>query len=147
MQGVNNGKYLIYAEDDLDDREIFEDMMKSINEEIGVVSVDNGAEIFSFLTSLKPSDYLPCFILLDINMPVMDGYSALKALKEHPIYKDITVIMYSTASQEREMSTSLSLGAARFITKPFSMAHLEEITRSFANFCEITPSQRKDKNL
>jgi len=122
-------------------------MMKSINDEIGVVAVENGAEVMSFLASLDPSDYLPCFILLDINMPVMDGYSALKILKQHPVYKDITVIVYSTASPEREMSTSLALGAARFITKPFSMGHLEEITKSFASFCEITPSQRKDKNL
>lgn len=145
MQTVSSGKYLIYAEDDLDDREIFEEMMKSINEDIGVVSVDDGSQVLEFLSSLAPSDFLPCFILLDINMPVMDGYSTLVALKQNPVYKDITVIMYSTSGPERENEKSLMLGAARFITKPFSMMHLEEMTRDFANFCEVTPAQRKNR--
>ncbi len=145
MQSISDRKYLIYAEDDLDDREIFEEMMKSINEEIGVVSVDDGSQVLSFLGSLAPADFLPCFILLDINMPVMDGYSTLKALKNSPVYKDITVIMYSTSGPERETDTSLALGASKFITKPFSVFQLEEMTRDFANFCEVTPALRKDR--
>lgn len=147
MKRISDGKYLIYAEDDLDDREIFEEMMHSINEDIGVVSLDDGSQVLDFLSSLQPSDFLPCFILLDINMPVMDGYTTLKALKNNPAYKDITVVMYSTASPDRETDMSIGHGASRFITKPFSITHLEEITREFANFCEVTPSQRKDKYI
>jgi CheY-like chemotaxis protein len=147
MQPVPSGKYLIYAEDDLDDREIFEDMMKNINEGIGVVSVDDGSQVLSFLASLQPSDYLPCFILLDINMPIMDGYATLRALKRNPLYEHITVIMYSTASAEIENQSSMSFGASKFITKPFSMVDLEEITRTFAEFCDITPLQRKGKTI
>lgn len=136
-------KYIIYAEDDTDDREMLKEMMGKISDDIDVVSVHDGYGVLGFLSSLQPSDNLPCFILLDINMPGMDGYSTIKALKAHPIYQDITVIMFSTANHPREIEKSLQLGAAKFITKPFSVQEIEVITHEFVKFCENTPVQKK----
>lgn len=136
-------KYLIYAEDDVDDREILEEMMREITDDIDVIALRDGREVLDFLAALGPTDLLPCFILLDINMPGMDGYETLKQLKDDPSYQNIQVIMYSTATQLREEPRALALGASRFITKPFTMDALAGIAREFAEYCETTPARRK----
>lgn len=143
MQQQDGGKYLIYAEDDIDDREIFAEMMLRVNADIEVVTLENGRQVLDYLGELDEDAVLPCFILLDVNMPVMDGYRTLQKLKSQEAYRDITVIMYTTASHEIEKRKSAQFGASKFITKPFRLAEIEDIVREFARYCEVSPSQRK----
>jgi CheY-like chemotaxis protein len=143
QMGSVKKKYLIYAEDDVDDREMLAEMMQKISGDVDIVAVNDGYEVLRYLSSLGPTDYLPCFILLDINMPGMDGYSTLQALKSHEIYRSITVIMYSTANHSKEIERSIHYGAVKFITKPFSLSEIEEITKEFVHYCEILPMHQK----
>lgn len=69
---------------------------------------------------------LPHLILLDINMPRMNGFEILQQLKETDVWCDIPTIMLSTSSNEADRAHSLSLGAAGFVTKFASMDALEK---------------------
>ncbi|MEW5895407.1 MAG: response regulator [Candidatus Omnitrophota bacterium] len=61
----------------------------------------------------------PDLILLDVMMPVLDGYGALKMLKESARTKDVPVFMLSAKSQESDMQKGLDMGVSDYITKPF----------------------------
>ena len=137
-------KYFLYADDDHDDRQTVTEMIAQIDPDLKIVGVDNGIGVLNFLNSLKQKDVFPCFILLDINMPLMDGFKTLEFLKSKKSLRSIPVILFTTSSHKRDIELANRLGAEDLITKPFSHQGIEEITRRFANFCHDLPIRRKE---
>jgi class 3 adenylate cyclase len=79
-----------------------------------VATAPSAAKMFSLL-----EDNRPALILLDIGMPEMDGYEAIKILKSKPKTKDIPVIFLTAKNESGDELEGLSLGAIDYITKPF----------------------------
>jgi CheY-like chemotaxis protein len=67
---------------------------------------------------------LPDLILLDIIMPVMDGYQLIEQLKDDPALKDIPILVHSVSSDPHEVVRTLQMGANDFIKKPFDVDEL-----------------------
>ena len=61
---------------------------------------------------------MPALIVLDLNMPILNGMETLSRLKAHTVYKNIPVIIYTTSVHEVEKARCLEIGAADFIKKP-----------------------------
>ncbi|HEY3404156.1 MAG TPA: response regulator, partial [Ohtaekwangia sp.] len=79
------------------------------------LNVSNGRELLDFLdTSL----ILPDLILLDINMPVMNGRACLKEIKRDPRLKHIPVVIFTTSKNEQDRQLCIELGATDFLLKP-----------------------------
>ena len=72
----------------------------------------------------KAGSQLPDLVLLDVMLPVLDGYQVLRKLKSDDATKDIPVIMLTAKGQEKDIVTGLESGAQDYITKPFSFAEL-----------------------
>ena len=85
---------------------------KLMIEQYAVVTADNGMEAIRAL-SLSKLD----IILLDLMMPIMDGYKVLQVVKTDPKLKDIPVLVFSAKGQSDEIERALSLGAAGYIVK------------------------------
>ena len=68
----------------------------------------------------------PDLILLDINMPEVDGYEAIRRLKEDPSYKEIPVIFLTARNDKHSIKKGMKLGAADFVIKPFTDAELSD---------------------
>jgi len=66
----------------------------------------------------------PDLIVLDVMMPVLDGFEVLRRLKADPALVDVPVIMLTAKGQERDVLTGLSTGATDYIVKPFSLKEL-----------------------
>jgi len=64
--------------------------------------------------------FIPDLVLLDVNMPEMSGFEAIEVLKENPRYKDIPVVFLTAKDDEASAVKGLDLGAADYVTKPFS---------------------------
>src|SRR5687768_10364989 len=75
----------------------------------------NGAEALGRLARDEPVD----LILLDINMPVMNGLEFLRWIRQQPVHKDIPVIIISTEGREEDTLQGLKMGAQAYIRKPF----------------------------
>ena len=129
------GAYFLYADDDPDDQEFFKTMVSEIDPSIAVVLVDNGLELLQYLNNVVTTGNLPCCIVLDINMPIWDGISTLKALKVEEKYKNIPVIMFTTSRSLRDNELSLMLGAQGFITKPINHKDFTQLYHRFADVC------------
>src|ERR1035437_3194412 len=82
----------------------------------------------------------PDLILLDIQMPVMDGFETFKALKSNPNSKDIPVIFLTAIIEPEKILEGFELGAVDYITKPFN---IPELTARVATHIEIKRSREK----
>jgi CheY-like chemotaxis protein len=89
-----------------------------------VVTASNGQEGLE-----KAAEEKPDLILLDTNMPVMNGYEMLERLKKRPDLKDIPVIMCTALCEARDIAAASAFGIADYVTKPFDYTDLiEKIT-------------------
>jgi len=95
------------------------------SESIRLSSAFDGMEGFE-----KAKEILPSLILLDLDMPVMDGFEALRLLMEEPTTRNIPVIVLSGNDTAQDKVTSFDLGAVDFISKPFEMTELRARLRS-----------------
>ena len=115
-------RYILIVEDEFINQEILKEILSS---EYEVLVANNGIDALNILkTSTKPIS----LILLDLNMPVMDGFTVLKRLKNDKDNMNIPVIVI-TGEKESELE-ALTLGAVDFITKPFD---LNEIIKARVN--------------
>jgi CheY-like chemotaxis protein len=121
----------LLADDDADDTALFCEAVMKINDKADCRTVENGKQLFTLLSSSDA--YLPDVIFLDINMPIMDGWESLKALRKDEKYVDIPVVMYSTSYMRKDIEKAYGLGASLFITKPESFNELCLIMKSIAS--------------
>ena len=136
-------KYVLYADDDADDRETFVEMMRSVDDSLSVMTVENGRKLLDFLNSLAPGENFPCFVIVDMNMPVMNGFETLIDIKSHPVYRQIPVVIFTTSSTPDERQSILNAGGEDVLIKPAQVADLEYLVKSFATFCHAVEVQVK----
>ena len=80
----------------------------------------------------KAEELQPDVILLDIMMPVMDGWEVLKKLKENEVTQNIPVIIYTAKEYSNGKALSESKGAAGFVAKPFELDELIAVLKKYA---------------
>ena len=118
---------ILVAEDDPNSRKLLDFRLKSVGHEV-IFAVDGG-EALEMVTKEKPE-----LVLLDIIMPVMNGFQVLRKLKSQEETKNIPVIMLTSKVQEKDIVVGLEAGAADYVTKPFSFAELiARVNRALAS--------------
>jgi CheY-like chemotaxis protein len=105
---------ILYVEDDIDDYSFFVDAIQEINPEVECTNAINGLQA---LQMLEEGTSLPDVIVLDINMPAMDGKACLKAMKTDPRFKEIPVYIYTTSNNPLDITHCKQLGAADYLSK------------------------------
>ncbi|WP_239987067.1 response regulator [Flavobacterium tibetense] len=98
--------------------------------------VKNGKDAVDFI--MKEGNYVmanrPDLILLDVNLPLKNGYEVLKIIKNNEKTKQIPVIMLTTSSSEEDINLSISNHANAFITKPIEPENYSNIRTKVENF-------------
>ncbi len=74
---------------------------------------------------------IPGLVLLDINMPRMNGFEVLKAMKSDPLLRTIPVVMLTTSTRDEDIARSYHGGACSFVSKPVSFEKLKEVIKQF----------------
>ncbi len=110
-------------------RTIFEETAKLL--ELECLTAENGVVALQKITETVENGVSPEIIVTDINMPEMDGIELIGKLKEHPKTKYIPIIVLSTESDYQIKIQSKNLGAAGWLTKPFSPEELAEVIKKF----------------
>ena len=112
---------ILLVEDNLDDEALTLRALKKIELTYDVVVAHDGVEALAFLR--REGKYAnaarPDLILLDIMMPVLDGFEVLARLKANPTTRDIPVIVISAQSDLRSVVRGIQLGAEDYLPKPF----------------------------
>src|SRR6476646_680029 len=111
---------LIYSvDDDKDERFFIKEAFTDFVDAEQLRFFGNGVELIDSLNEHQGP--LPDFILMDLNMPLMNGLEALEIINKNPVWKEIPVIIFSTSNYEKDIANCLSLGAKKYICKPASM--------------------------
>jgi CheY-like chemotaxis protein len=148
MTEMNSRKHIVlYADDDPDDLMLVKEAFIRYSDNVEVVTAPNGEQAISYLMELDPFDPAPCLIILDINMPRLDGKEALKKIRTLQRFNNIPVVLFTTSSYtlDREFASQYKAG---FITKPLDVRQIEVIADQFVQHCtdEIKKSIRKELN-
>ena len=98
--------------------------------------VDSGEALLDYLDRKAPyqdddKTPIPHVILLDINMPGMNGFHVLEKLRQHEIYHYIPVVMLTTSDAEHDILKSYQCGANSYITKPVAIDDMQDIVKQF----------------
>ncbi|KXI28073.1 response regulator [Paraglaciecola hydrolytica] len=130
---------ILMADDDEDDRLLTQDALKESRVLNQLYCVEDGVELLKYLRREdKYSDKTlypkPGLILLDLNMPRMDGREALQQIKADPLLKGIPVVILTTSQQEEDMVKGYGLGAASYITKPVNFEGLVGLMKAIGSY-------------
>jgi CheY-like chemotaxis protein len=98
--------------------------------------VNNGVDAMSFLRNEPPYQDvpLPDLILLDLNLPKMDGREVLAAIKEDPKLRSIPVVVLTTSEAEEDVLKSYHLHANAYVTKPVDFERFIDVVRRIDEF-------------
>jgi CheY-like chemotaxis protein len=130
---------ILMAEDDPDDQLITRKALEENRVANPLVIVSNGEELLDYLRhegkfAPPAGSPKPCFILLDLNMPRMDGRETLKFLKQDPDFKKIPVVILTTSKAEEDILKSYNTGANSYVTKPVTFEGLVNVIRSMKSY-------------
>jgi len=129
-------RFILLGEDDADDQEMLKEVFRSIDTAFVLFFVNNGKEIISALEKLK-DDQMPCLIVLDYNMPGLNGADILQELSTNERYKNIPKVVWSTSGSEKFRNVCLELGAVDYVIKPNNVVGLEEVARYMLSLCLV----------
>jgi CheY-like chemotaxis protein len=134
---MDTRRYVLYAEDDIDDRELFEEGFRDFPE-FHLETFSNGMELLSFLKESPAAEI--CLILLDINMPVLTGVETLTILKQDKCFREIPVALFSTAGSPTDRKIAESLNT-QVVLKPASHGEIKIKIGQLLKHCrEATPA-------
>ena len=92
-------KHILWADDDMDDLMLMRHVLKDIGQEYNIKEVSNGQEAIDYLEAGKKADTLPCLIILDMNMPVLNGKETLSLIKKDETLSDIPLVFFYYVKQ------------------------------------------------
>lgn len=127
---------ILIAEDDVDDRFLLKKAFEESGFTESVDFVDNGIQLLEYLKQSQQAQRqnYPRLILLDLNMPRMDGKQVLKEIKEDPEFKKIPVVVFTTSRNELIINKCYEMGANTYIIKPVSFEGLLSIVQQLKSY-------------
>jgi CheY-like chemotaxis protein len=118
---------VVIADDDQDDHFLVKQALCELGIDHQVTSVYSGYQLLELLGNIDNDVKLPDVILLDINMPRLDGFSVLQRVAADELQEKVPVFILSTSRTETDRNRSKQLGAKGFYTKPFFYEELKQI--------------------
>jgi two-component system response regulator len=136
---------IVIADDDEDDRVLARDALRQSAVAAVLRFVEDGGELLEYLRRERryapPADApAPSLVLLDLNMPRMNGIEALREIRGDPGLRHIPVVVMTTSGLPEDVQRSYELGANSFITKPVTFSGLVEVMRSLGGYWGATVS-------
>jgi CheY-like chemotaxis protein len=136
MTQLQGALSILVVEDDADDRVLLADAFNESGVPVSLDFVTDGVEAMAWLErhDAQPDLRLPDLLLLDLNMPRMDGRETLRAIREHERLRHLPVIILTTSRAELDIRLSYQLGANSYVTKPRRFDELIAVLRSLERY-------------
>ncbi len=130
---------ILIADDDADDRMMAKEALDECRLANHIDFVEDGVELMSYLRAQgryagKGATRRPGLIILDLNMPKMDGREALREIKADPSLRRIPVVVMTTSKAEEDIYRTYDLGVSSFVTKPVTFDGLVSVMRALGRY-------------
>ena len=126
---------ILHIEDDPDDQQLFRNAVNSLGVSPEIIVAPDGAEGLKYLQLMKEKKTLPCIIVLDINMPKVNGREACIAIKKDEVLSTIPLIIFSTSSSMLDKIFFQGKNV-EYITKPSKFSHIVAIASTMLRKCK-----------
>ncbi|MEL6180038.1 MAG: response regulator [Myxococcota bacterium] len=134
---IHQQQSMLIAEDDAADRMLFDRAAKSAGITQEFIFVEHGEALLEYLDTCgvdEDSPALPGLIVLDLNMPRMDGRETLATLRQDPRYKALPVVALTSSHSPEDVAAVYRLGANSYLTKPSLFDELVDMVQSLSNY-------------
>lgn len=126
---------ILIIDDDIEDRFLIEIAFKDLGRSDDITFAENGQRALDALSDAHDcSENLPKLVVLDLNMPKMSGTEVLRMLKQNNDYKDIEVVIFSTAISDWDKKECLKYGVKNYMVKPLTYM---EFLNTAQSFCDL----------
>lgn len=133
MKSVSSKPVILYAEDDMDDYDALRGALEQLSDKYELRWAKNGEEVVNYFND-SDTPY-PSLVVLDLNMPIMDGKQTLLWLKSHSELQDIPVMVFTTSSREEDVKLCQS-HKCTFFRKPTLYRDLLHIAQTMMQMCD-----------
>ena len=133
---MKNNRPILLVEDDKIDAMTVKRAMKDLKITNTLVHVYNGLEALDHLKNLNYEK--PCIILLDLNMPKMNGIELLKVLKNDTLLKKLPVVVLTTSNAEKDKTESFNLSVAGYMLKPVDYKQFVDVIKDINFYWTIS---------
>ncbi len=134
IEKAPSSKFILFGEDDIDDEELLKELFSSVDPSFELTFINNGRHLIEHLDGLSDNQ-LPCLLILDYNMPELNGADILENLKTRDRYADLPKIIWSTSGTETYRKKCLDLGAEDYIIKPSRVSELVQAIKYMISYC------------
>lgn len=128
---MHNLKTIFLADDDADDRFLIKEAIRKVDQEIKVIEAENGVELLSLMQ--ESVEFQSTIVVLDMNMPKMNGLETLDAIRSNPHLSMIPAIMLSTSSDSSFARLAYKAGISLYLTKPDSFEAFIDLIQQLTN--------------
>ena len=125
---------ILLVDDDPDDLLLLHEAFRHVGSDLTILEARDGIEAMRQLENLYTSSTLPSLVILDINMPRLNGKETLEAIKANERLNAIPIVMFSTSSNENDKTFFLQR-KVEFITKPLDVESLFSIATKLLTYC------------
>lgn len=129
------GNIIFYADDDADDRQLLCRALQTIDPNYKILEAEDGDEAINALKKMKDSGTLPSLIVLDINMPKIDGKQTYTFIKSDEVLAAIPIIIFSTSKSELD-KLFFKRKNTLYITKPTDYSHIVDAAAKMLSYCQ-----------
>lgn len=133
-QSIPPKHLVLYADDDKDDIALVEEAFSTAADNIELITASDGAAALSYLNNLSQFDPDPCLIILDVNMPRLNGKETLQRIRQMDRFNKIPVVLFTTSSLPVDKTFAEKYNAG-FVSKPLNTAQMQRITDQFIEHC------------
>lgn len=126
--------HIMLVEDNISDQVMVQRALEDGKIACELSVLNHGKEALEKLNELAEHGHLPDLILMDINMPLMDGKQTLQAIRTTPSLKHLPVIMLTTSNRDKDILESYQLGVNAYLTKPVLESSFIQTIRQIENF-------------
>jgi CheY-like chemotaxis protein len=133
-QGLSDQLMILMADDDEDDRDLARDAFDEARLPGEIRFVTDGQDLLDYLRGQDRRTQRPGIVLLDLNMPRMDGREALAEMKADDDLCEIPVVVLTTSKDQEDIKGSYCAGASSFIAKPVTHAGLVDVMRNLTDY-------------
>lgn len=131
---------ILHVEDDPAHAHLVRKNLKRSEYPGNVINFEDGRQIIDFLNKKESGEYYPFVILLDLNLPGIDGFEVLKTVKDDKDTMRIPVIVLSTNGEKSEVDSCYEKGANFYVRKPFDYSEFSAAVRKIAALFELIES-------
>lgn len=119
-------KTILMVEDDSDDRDFLQEALLELHPGLTIIEARTGPEALKYLRAVGPGQEMPSLVILDINLPLLDGKEVFSAIRLDPALREVPLVVFTSSENPTDQDYFASRGVALF-TKPNHYARMPQL--------------------